>query len=144
MADSRSITFQALLALGLLLTGPANAQGFDFFGLFGSSEPAPPHPSADAISYTVDVAGLAEHKDLDTAYDSANAQVADKAKDVTNAQVQGSYDVVIAKAEGEERIAKEKCEALNGSSQKACKERAADALSVAKANANAARTRQKL
>ena len=74
MADSRSITFQALLALGLLLTGPANAQGFDFFGLFGSSEPAPPHPSADAISYTVDVAGLAEHKDLDSLVkDASNA-----------------------------------------------------------------------
>jgi len=86
----------------------------------------------------------AEHKDLDKAYDSANAQVADKARDVTNAQVQGNYDVTIAKAEGEDKIAKEKCQALNGSSQKACKDRADDTLNVAKANANAARTRQKL
>jgi hypothetical protein len=47
--------------------------------------------------------------------------------------------VAVTEAEGRHKIASEKCDALAGDAQKACKDQADAALALTKANAKAAR-----
>jgi hypothetical protein len=61
-------------------------------------------------------------------------------KDMSNAAEktqQSEYDLAIAKAEGDAKVAREQCEALSGDAQEACKQKADADLEVAKANAKA-------
>lgn len=50
-------------------------------------------------------------------------------------QQKSAYDVAIAAAQGEAKITIEKCEAMAGDAQKACKDNAHANLELAKANA---------
>jgi membrane protein len=81
----------------------------------------------------------------DASKDVANAaeKVDDKAKDLNNAEVKGAYDVAMARAEGDRKIALDKCEALSGDAQKACKDVAKADYEAAKANLKAMRTSEK-
>jgi hypothetical protein len=80
----------------------------------------------------------------DAARDNANNMGA--ATDTTapssamgNSDMQKSeYDMAVTRAEGDHKVAIEKCEAMGGAQQKACKSRADAELDTAKANAKTA------
>lgn len=75
--------------------------------------------------------------DASEAVSSAAADVRDESKDLAKTAAQGAYDVTIAKADGDLKVATEKCEALKGDPQKACKDGAEAAYQIAKADAKA-------
>ncbi len=54
-----------------------------------------------------------------------------------------AYDTAIAAAEGDRKVAKQACEALQGDSQAACKKSADASYDAAKANAQLARDAEK-
>jgi hypothetical protein len=56
-------------------------------------------------------------------------------RDVNEAASQRNYEVAIAKADGDYKVATEKCNALDGSSQAACKDQAEAVHDVDKAKA---------
>src|SRR5450432_3969836 len=72
-----------------------------------------------------------QQKDLDKALNNAGDKVASADKDVLSAQAQGNYDVAVTAAEGEHKVTLEKCEAMNGTAQKTCKEKADANLKIA-------------
>src|SRR5258707_15830623 len=76
-------------------------------------------------------------KDASKDVGNAAGKVDDKAKDLNNAEVKGAYDVDMAKAEGDRKIALDKCEALSGDSQKDCKNIADADYQAAKSRLNA-------
>jgi hypothetical protein len=75
--------------------------------------------------------------------DSAETKVDEKTKDLNSAEAKGAYDVATAKADGDHNVALEKCNALNGDVQKACKDQADAKYDLAKANAKATLAAQK-
>jgi hypothetical protein len=73
----------------------------------------------------------------------AEAKVDDKTVDLNNANAKGAYDVAMAQADGDHQVATQKCEALSGDAQKACKDQADAKYDLAKANAKAMLAAQK-
>jgi hypothetical protein len=73
----------------------------------------------------------------------AAAKVDDKSNDLNNANAKGAYDVAMAQADGDHKVAIQKCEALSGDTQKACKDQADAKYDLAKANAKAMLAAQK-
>ena len=67
----------------------------------------------------------------------AEAKVDDKTVDLNNADAKGAYDVAMARADGDHKVALQRCDALGGDAQKACKEQADAQYDLAKANAKA-------
>jgi len=63
--------------------------------------------------------------------------ITNDANDATREEQKKAYDVAIAKAEGDAKVAKEACEGMNGDAQKACKDKADANLELAKSNAKA-------
>jgi Tfp pilus assembly major pilin PilA len=70
-------------------------------------------------------------------------KVDDKMTDLGNTAAKGAYDVALAKADGNRKIALAKCDALNGDDQKNCKNQADAEYETAKADAKAAETSDK-
>ncbi len=81
-------------------------------------------------------------KDIAAAQQSASAEVADakhaEQKDLTS----DAYQVAVAKADGEHKVAVEKCETLQGHDQRVCKDQADADYDAAKANAKATKAAQ--
>jgi Tfp pilus assembly major pilin PilA len=73
----------------------------------------------------------------------AEAKVDDKTVDLNNANAKGAYDVAMAQADGDHQVATQRCEALSGDAQKACKDQADAKYDLAKANAKAMLAAQK-
>jgi hypothetical protein len=73
----------------------------------------------------------------------AAAKVDDKANDLGNANAKGAYDVAMAQADGDHKVAIQKCDGLSGDPQKACKDQADAKYDLAKANAKAMLAAQK-
>jgi hypothetical protein len=73
----------------------------------------------------------------------AEAKVDDKQVDLNNASAKGAYDVAMAQADGDHQVAIQKCAALSGDAQKACKDQADAKYDLAKANAKAMLAAQK-
>jgi hypothetical protein len=73
----------------------------------------------------------------------AEAKVDDKTNDLNNANAKGAYDVAMAQADGDHKVALQKCDALSGDSQKACRDQADAKYDLAKANAKAMLAAQK-
>ncbi len=73
----------------------------------------------------------------------AEAKVDDKTNDLNNVNAKGAYDVAMAQAEGDHKVALQKCEAVSGDAQKACKDQADAKYDLAKANAKAMLAAQK-
>jgi Tfp pilus assembly major pilin PilA len=73
----------------------------------------------------------------------AEAKVDDKTIDLNNANAKGAYDVAMAQADGDHKVGLQKCDALSGDSQKACKNQADAKYDLAKANAKAMLAAQK-
>jgi hypothetical protein len=73
----------------------------------------------------------------------AEAKIDDKTADLNNVNAKGSYDVAMAQADGDHKVALQKCDSLSGDSQKACKDQADAKYDLAKANAKAMLASQK-
>jgi hypothetical protein len=73
----------------------------------------------------------------------AEAKVDDKANALDNTNAKGAYDVAMAQADGDHKVATQKCEAVSGDAQKACKDQADAKYDLAKANAKALLAAQK-
>jgi hypothetical protein len=67
----------------------------------------------------------------------AEAKVDDKTVDLNNANAKGAYDVAMAQADGDHKVAIQRCDGLKGDAQKACKDQADAKYDLAKANAKA-------
>ena|ERR1700694_5222304 len=69
---------------------------------------------------------------------AATDKVDEKSKDLNNVEATGAYDVALARAEGNHKVALEKCTAARGDAQSKCKDMADADYNAAKANAKAA------
>jgi hypothetical protein len=78
-------------------------------------------------------------KDIGKAAD----KVDDKMADLNNAAAKDAYDVVVAQADGNRKVALAKCSALSGEAQKNCKDQAESDYNAAKAGAKSAETSEK-
>jgi hypothetical protein len=74
---------------------------------------------------------------------SAEAKVDDKTNDLNSVNAKGAYDVAMAQADGDHKVALQKCDAVSGDAQKACKDQADAKYDLAKANAKAMLAAQK-
>src|SRR6201995_5614677 len=73
----------------------------------------------------------------------AEAKVDDKTADLNNTNAKGAYDVAMAQADGDHKVALQRCDGLAGDAQKACKDQADAKYDLAKANAKAMLAAQK-
>jgi hypothetical protein len=106
--------------------------------------------SPDAVANDVSAAQAKRASEVadakqDAAKDAnkAEAKVDDKSVDLNNANAKGAYDVAMAQADGDHKVATQKCEAMSGDTQKACKDQADAKYDLAKANAKAMLAAQK-
>jgi hypothetical protein len=112
----------------------------------GCNKPKPPDSVAKDVSAaeqkaSADVANSRADASKDIAEQAD--KVGDKMTDLNNTAAKGAYDVALAKADGERKIALAKCNALNGDDQKNCKNQADAEYETAKADAKAAETSDK-
>jgi hypothetical protein len=77
-------------------------------------------------------------KDAAKDLNKAAEKVDDKLVDFNNAAAKDAYNLAVAKADGDRKVAQANCQALGGDAQKACKDQAEADYSAAKANAKAA------
>ena len=70
---------------------------------------------------------------------SASREVADAQREQQKDMSNDSYDVAIARADGDHKITIQKCDSLEGHDQKACKDQADADYEAAKANAKASK-----
>jgi hypothetical protein len=80
-----------------------------------------------------------EAKDLAAANQSAASEVADAQHDAQKDASKDAYSVALAQADGDHKIALQKCDALQGHDQDVCKQQADADYDAAKANAQAAK-----
>ena len=81
----------------------------------------------------------AADKDLDKGVD----KVGDKLTDLNNSAAKDAYNIALAKADGDRKIAMAKCLSLSGAAQKACKDQADADYNAVKANSKAAEVSEK-
>jgi hypothetical protein len=81
----------------------------------------------------------AASKDVGKAAD----KVDDKLVDLNNAAAKDAYDIAVAKADGERKVALANCSAASGDAQKGCKDQANADYDAAKASAKADALAQK-
>ena len=70
---------------------------------------------------------------------SASKEVADARREQQKDSSSDAYDVAVARADGDHKVAVQKCDALEGHDQKACKDQADADYEAAKANAKASK-----
>ena len=70
-------------------------------------------------------------------------KVDDKMTDLNNKAAADAYDIVVAQADGNRKVALAKCTALSGDAQKNCKDQAEADYKAAKSGAKAAETSEK-
>jgi hypothetical protein len=106
--------------------------------------------SPDAVANDVAAAQAKRATDVadakqDAAKDTgkAEAKIDDKTNDLNNTNAKGAYDIAMAQADGDHSVAAQKCDALSGDAQKACKDQADAKYDLAKANAKAMLAAQK-
>ena len=76
-------------------------------------------------------------KDAQKDLDKASGKVDEKLVDFNNAAAKDAYNMAIAKADGDRKVALANCSAVAGNAQKACKDQADADYDAAKANAKA-------
>lgn len=82
-------------------------------------------------------------KDAEKDANKVAAKVDDKTNELNNTNAKGAYDVAMAQADGDHKVAVQKCEAMSGDAQKACKDQADAKYDLAKANAKSMLASQK-
>ncbi len=112
----------------------------------GCSSPKSPAEQAKDVAATEQVAAReqkeAENKAV-SQVEKAAAKVDDKSAALDNTAAKAAYDVAIAAADGDHKVAMMKCEALTGAAIRTCKDRAESDYAAAKADAKAAETAAK-
>jgi hypothetical protein len=78
-------------------------------------------------------------KDLESADKAAASKVADAQNDAQKDMSKDAYNIALAQADGDHKIAIQKCEVLQGHDQQVCKDQADADYDAAKANAKAAK-----
>jgi hypothetical protein len=78
-------------------------------------------------------------RDIAAADQSAATKVADAQRDAQKDMSADAYNVAVAQAEGDHKVAIQKCETLQGHDQQVCKDQADADYEAAKANAKAAK-----
>jgi hypothetical protein len=96
--------------------------------------------SADQQKAVKDVADA--KKEASQEMSTAQAKVDEKAKDLNNVAAQAAYNVAVAKADGNHKIALDKCAAVGGDAQSKCKDQADADYEAAKADAKATEVSQ--
>lgn len=81
-------------------------------------------------------------KDIEAAQVTASKEVADAKHDEQKDLSSDAYQVAVAKADGDHKVAVEKCEMLQGHDQRVCKDQADADYDAAKANAKATKAAQ--
>jgi hypothetical protein len=124
--DMRTLLIPTVAAV-LLLAGCNNAK---------SPETVAKDVAAAEQKASAEVASTEKEasKDLGNAAD----KVEDKLIDFNNAAAKDAYNLAVAKADGERKVALANCLAASGDAQKQCKTQAEDDYSAAKASAKAA------
>ena len=84
----------------------------------------------------------AASRDIAAANDAAANKVADAQRDAQKDMSSDAYNVATAKADGDHKVAIQKCETLQGHDQQVCKDQADADYDAAKANAKAAKVSQ--
>jgi hypothetical protein len=69
----------------------------------------------------------------------ASKELQDKSGQLAESNAKGAYDVAMARADGDHKVAIQECMTHDGQAQKVCKDRADAEYDVAKANAKATR-----
>ncbi len=114
--------------------------------LTGCNNPKSPEAQAKDVAATEEVAAReqaqAEQK-ATTQVEKAAKKMDEKAVALDNTAVKASYDVQVATADGNRKVALEKCEASTGDALKTCKEQAEADYAAAKADAKAAAAAEK-
>jgi hypothetical protein len=80
--------------------------------------------------------------DIAAANQSAAGEVADAQRDQQKDMSADAYNVAIAQADGDHKVAIQKCETLQGHDQQVCKDQADADYEAAKANAKATKAAQ--
>jgi hypothetical protein len=70
---------------------------------------------------------------------SASKEVAEAKRDQQKDMSSDAYEVAVARADGEHKVAMQKCDVLEGRDQKICKDQADAEYEAAKANAKASK-----
>ena len=70
----------------------------------------------------------------------ASKELQDKSIQLADSNAKAAYDVAMARADGDHKVAIQECMTHDGQAQKVCKDRADAEYDVAKANAKATRT----
>lgn len=73
---------------------------------------------------------------------AASKDLQDKASELADSNAKAAYDVALARADGDHKVAVQNCMTQNGDAQKLCKDRADAEYDAAKANAKATRVAQ--
>jgi hypothetical protein len=81
-------------------------------------------------------------KDIAAANTSAAKEVSDAQRDRQKDMSADTYDVTVARADGDHKVAIQKCETLQGHDQQLCKDQADADYEAAKANAKATKVAQ--
>jgi hypothetical protein len=123
----RTLVTSAIAVSILLITGCNNAKSPDAVAKDVAS--AEQKASTEVANSEKDAS-----KDLGKAAD----KVDDKLVDLNNAAAKDAYNLAVAKADGDRKVALANCSSLSGDAQKTCKDQASADYDAAKANAKAA------
>jgi|SRR5271154_6778048 len=123
----RTLITSAIAVTILLMTGCNNAK---------SPDAVAKDVSAAEQKASTEVAN--SEKDASKDIGKAADKVDDKLVDLNNAAAKDSYNLAVAKADGDRKVALANCSAVGGDAQKSCKDQANADYDAAKANANAA------
>jgi hypothetical protein len=81
-------------------------------------------------------------RDIAAADQSANREVAQAQREQQKDMSADAYDVAVAEADGDHKVAIQKCDTLQGHDQQVCKDQADADYQAAKANAKATKAAQ--
>jgi len=82
------------------------------------------------------------HQEAAKGINSASKELQDKSGELADSNAKAAYDVAVARADGDHKIAIQECMTREGDRQKLCKDTADADYDAAKANAKASRAAQ--
>jgi vacuolar-type H+-ATPase subunit H len=82
------------------------------------------------------------HQEAAKEINSASKELQDKSSELADSNAKAAYDVALARADGDHKIAIQECMTHEGDGQKVCKDRADAHYDAAKENAKASRAAQ--